>query len=205
MALKILDEVPCVVVVFLPSDVSMSARCASVIERSISSRRTKMALANKMRLDFLVQDKTSGILKAPTNRLSYKDIKLSNGLRCILISDPKSDEDSKTTDESEPSENEIGSEGSKDTNSKDDGSNTDEIEAAAAMCVNVGSLEDPKEVQGMAHLMEHVITMGSAKYPEENGFDTFLGNVAGQSNASTCVMQTIYDFEVSFYVQRTQS
>lgn len=159
-----------------------------------------MALQNKMRLDFLVQDKTSGILKAPTNRLSYKDIKLPNGLRCILISDPKSDEDAKTSDDSEPTENDNASEGTKDSGSKDDSSTADEIEAAAALCVNVGSLEDPQDVQGLAHLMEHVITMGSTKYPQENEIDTFLGNVAGQSNAMTCSMQTVFDFEVSEFI-----
>ena len=163
---------------------------------------------NKLRLDFLVQDKTSGILKAPTNRLSYKDVRLKNGLRCILISDPKSDEDAKSSpsspspssssssnddDESEKMENEVNEE---DSESKP-GSEKDGDEAAAAMCVNVGSLEDPAEVQGLAHLMEHVITMGSKKYPEENEMDTFLGNVAGQSNASTTVMETMFDFEVS--------
>ena len=161
---------------------------------------------NKLRLDFLVQDKTSGILKAPTNRLSYKDVRLKNGLRCILISDPKSDEDAKSSsssssssssndgDESEKVDNEVSEE---DSESKPESDGNDEVEAAAAMCVNVGSLEDPPEVQGLAHLMEHVITMGSRKYPEENEMDTFLGNVAGQSNASTTVMQTMFDFEVS--------
>lgn len=153
----------------------------------------------KLPLDFLVEDKTSGILKAPTNRLSYKDIRLRNGLRVVLISDPKSEEDEKSTADDE-TEDDVDVK-DEEQSMKDDGSNDDEIEAAGALCVNVGSLEDPPDVQGLAHLMEHVITMGSTKYPEENEIDTFLGNVAGQSNASTCVMQTIFDFEVSCRVR----
>lgn len=39
--------------------------------------------------------------------------------------------------------------------------NTDK--ASAAMDVNVGSLEDPKEMQGMAHAVEHLLFMGTEK------------------------------------------
>jgi len=42
--------------------------------------------------------------------------------------------------------------------------------AAAAMCVQVGSFADPAEAEGLAHFLEHMVFMGSAKYPSENGF-----------------------------------
>ena len=40
--------------------------------------------------------------------------------------------------------------------------------AAAAVAVGVGSLCDPLEMQGLAHYLEHMLFMGSEKYPDEN-------------------------------------
>lgn len=77
-------------------------------------------------------------------------------------------------------------------------------QSAAALCVGVGSFSDPKDVQGLAHFLEHskavfdwillfftalllVVFMGSSKYPEENGFDAFVSKHGGYSNACTDV------------------
>lgn len=46
--------------------------------------------------------------------------------------------------------------------------------AAAALCVNIGSFSDPPDLPGLAHFLEHMVFMGSSKYPEENAFDEFL-------------------------------
>lgn len=46
--------------------------------------------------------------------------------------------------------------------------------AAAALCVNVGSFSDPSDLPGLAHFLEHMVFMGSSKYPEENAFDEYL-------------------------------
>ena len=40
--------------------------------------------------------------------------------------------------------------------------------------VNVGSLADPIEYQGMAHFLEHMLFLGSKKFPVESFFDNFL-------------------------------
>lgn len=48
------------------------------------------------------------------------------------------------------------------------------FKAAAGLCVGVGSFSDPKEVPGMAHFLEHMVFMGSEKFPEENDFDSFI-------------------------------
>lgn len=34
------------------------------------------------------------------------------------------------------------------------------------MGVEVGTFSDPPEIQGLAHLLEHMIFMGSEKYPK---------------------------------------
>jgi hypothetical protein len=51
--------------------------------------------------------------------------------------------------------------------------------AAAALCVAVGQLDDPECVQGMAHFCEHMLFLGTEKYPEESNFDQFCASAAG--------------------------
>ena len=41
-------------------------------------------------------------------------------------------------------------------------------DAVVAVAVGVGSLADPPELPGLAHFAEHMVFMGSAKYPGEN-------------------------------------
>ncbi|KAJ1783261.1 metalloprotease, partial [Coemansia sp. RSA 2167] len=48
--------------------------------------------------------------------------------------------------------------------------------AAASLSVNVGSMADPKEFPGMAHFLEHMLFMGSAKYPTENEYTEYIAN-----------------------------
>jgi secreted Zn-dependent insulinase-like peptidase len=47
-------------------------------------------------------------------------------------------------------------------------SDNDAQKSAAALSVGVGSLLDPFEAQGIAHYLEHMLFMGTSKYPEEN-------------------------------------
>ncbi len=58
-------------------------------------------------------------------------------------------------------------------------------QAAAAMAVGVGSFSDPAELQGLSHYLEHMLFMGSGKYPDENDYDSFLASHGGASNAYT--------------------
>ena len=62
--------------------------------------------------------------------------------------------------------------------------------------VNIGSLADPVEFQGMAHFLEHMLFLGSKKYPNESYFDEFLSKNGGYSNAYTDTYQTVYYFQV---------
>lgn len=43
--------------------------------------------------------------------------------------------------------------------------------ASAALDVNVGSMSDPDDIPGLAHFLEHLLFMGTAKYPEENEYN----------------------------------
>lgn len=40
-------------------------------------------------------------------------------------------------------------------------------------------------VQGLSHYLEHMLFMGSAKYPNENEYDDYLTKHGGSSNAFT--------------------
>ncbi|XP_014831836.1 PREDICTED: nardilysin-like isoform X1 [Poecilia mexicana] len=70
------------------------------------------------------------------------------------------------------------------------------FQSAAALCVGVGSFSDPSDLPGLAHFLEHMVFMGSEKYPSENGFDAFLKKHGGSDNASTDCERTIFQFDV---------
>lgn len=42
------------------------------------------------------------------------------------------------------------------------------------MDVNIGSMADPDDVPGLAHFLEHLLFMGTAKYPKENDYNKVL-------------------------------
>ncbi|KAM0792238.1 hypothetical protein ACM66B_004933 [Microbotryomycetes sp. NB124-2] len=68
--------------------------------------------------------------------------------------------------------------------------------ASAAIDVKVGHLSDPEDLQGLAHFCEHLMFMGTEKYPRENDYTEFLTQHSGMSNAFTGMDQTCYYFDV---------
>jgi predicted Zn-dependent peptidase len=42
------------------------------------------------------------------------------------------------------------------------------------MSVNAGSFQDPTEAHGLAHYLEHMLFMGTEKFPSENEYRYFL-------------------------------
>ena len=69
--------------------------------------------------------------------------------------------------------------------------------AAASMDVSVGSFSDPLEFPGLAHFLEHMLFMGSRKYPDENQYSAFLAQHGGSSNAYTAAEDTNYHFDIT--------
>lgn len=59
-------------------------------------------------------------------------------------------------------------------------------------CVNIGSLSNPKNIPGLAHLCEHMLFMGTKKYPEENEFSQFITQNGGNYSAYTAMDHTNY-------------
>ncbi|XP_063697164.1 insulin-degrading enzyme [Culicoides brevitarsis] len=68
--------------------------------------------------------------------------------------------------------------------------------SAAAMSVEVGYLSDPENIPGLAHFCEHMLFLGTKKYPDENEYTSFLAANGGTSNAATYADMTKYYFEV---------
>ena len=62
---------------------------------------------------------------------------------------------------------------------------------------STGAMNDPVELPGLAHFCEHMLFLGTGKYPDESGFDKFLSSHGGGSNASTYTDHTTYRFDVS--------
>lgn len=60
-----------------------------------------------------------------------------------------------------------------------------------------GSLSDPANISGLAHFCEHMLFLGTKKYPKENEYSQFLSEHAGSSNAFTSAEHTNYYFDVS--------
>ncbi|XP_039485852.2 nardilysin [Drosophila santomea] len=120
--------------------------------------------------------------KSEGDRKHYRALTLSNGLRAMLVADSYTDE---------PSIHRASSE-----------SLNSSIEhfhgklAACAVLVGVGSFSEPRQYQGLAHFVEHMIFMGSEKFPVENEFDSFVTKSGGFSNAHTENEDTCFYFEV---------
>ena len=73
-------------------------------------------------------------------------------------------------------------------------SDPDVHRSAAALAVGVGHLYDPKEKQGLAHYLEHMLFLGTQKYPEVGSYKKYLDEHSGASNAYTSEIQPIIFF-----------
>ena len=100
------------------------------------------------------------MIKSRMDTRQYKHLTLSNGLKCLLISDPGDDR------------------------------------SAAALSVNVGGYDAPKDIPGLAHLLEHMLFFGSVTYPKENYFSEYITLHGGSTNASTGSEKTTYHFNI---------
>ena len=68
-------------------------------------------------------------------------------------------------------------------------------ESAAALVVKAGSWHETKP--GLAHFLEHMLFLGTEKYPEESSFDEAIGKYKGHFNAFTASDFTAFYFSVA--------
>ena len=97
---------------------------------------------------------------APNDVSAYRRLVLPNGMKVLLLSDPKLNV------------------------------------ASAAVAVGVGSLSDPPERQGLAHYLEHMLFLGTEKYPSVEEFGEYLQRNGGYNNAYTARDRTNYHLEI---------
>ncbi len=75
-------------------------------------------------------------------------------------------------------------------------SSPDSDKAAASLNITVGSGDDPKGREGMAHFLEHMLFLGTEKYPEPGEYQQFIKSHGGSHNAFTAFQDTNYFFDV---------
>ena len=68
--------------------------------------------------------------------------------------------------------------------------------AAAALAVYRGSFDDPLDRPGLAHFLEHMLFIGTEKYPEPDGYFSYVQAHGGSSNAYTSSEVTNYFFDI---------
>ncbi|KAJ1607021.1 secreted insulinase-like peptidase [Cryptosporidium canis] len=66
------------------------------------------------------------------------------------------------------------------------------LESAFSFGVGCGYYQDPDNLAGLAHLMEHVVFLGSQENPNPVGWDEFLLKKGGVSNAYTSADSTVF-------------
>ncbi|KAL6254451.1 hypothetical protein P5V15_014499 [Pogonomyrmex californicus] len=69
--------------------------------------------------------------------------------------------------------------------------------SAVAMDVNVGYMCDPDDLPGLAHFCEHMLFLGTEKYPQQNDYAMYLSQNGGTKNAVTNLDHTTYYFDVT--------
>ncbi|BES93426.1 nardilysin [Nesidiocoris tenuis] len=142
-------------------------------------------------------------IKSDSDSKDYQVIKLSNGLIATLVSDKKHLIELGTHDEEESNPESVSADNRDDADSQSGSESESEYEkeekkeklAACCLSVEVGSFSDPDQIQGLSHFLEHMVFMGSEKYPKENEFDAFIKRHGGSDNAFTECEYTTYYFE----------
>ena len=72
------------------------------------------------------------------------------------------------------------------------------VKSAASLTVNTGHFDDPEDRQGMAHFIEHMLFLGTEKFPEPGFFSQFISQAGGHSNAWTGTEHSSYYFDCDY-------
>jgi insulysin len=72
----------------------------------------------------------------------------------------------------------------------------DDSESQCGACLNVEVGSVNEKIEGLAHFLEHMVFMGSKKYPDSNDFMSNVNNSGGVTNAYTSDKNTNYHFIV---------
>lgn len=68
--------------------------------------------------------------------------------------------------------------------------------SGASLVVNVGQIDDPADREGLAHFLEHMLFLGTEKFPDVGEYGNYMQQNGGFHNAYTSSDHTNYQFEV---------
>ncbi len=68
--------------------------------------------------------------------------------------------------------------------------------AAASLDVYIGSYQNPADRAGLVHFLEHMLFLGTEKYPDPGEYQRFISEHGGSHNAGTGLENTNYFFDV---------
>jgi len=146
----------------------------------------------------------------------YRRCRLANGIEALLVADATlcalegGEEDARAMEEDASNDGgsdadravgEFGEDASGEDDEDGDGDGEDEDAsggmklAACSIAFDVGYFADSDECDGLSHFLEHMVFMGSEKFPGENYFGEWLNEHWGSDNASTDSENTIFYFE----------
>ena len=75
-------------------------------------------------------------------------------------------------------------------------SDPDADKAAVALDLFMGSYQNPEHTDGLAHFLEHMLFLGTQRYPSAGEYQTFISEHGGSHNASTSLEHTNYFFSI---------
>lgn len=99
-------------------------------------------------------------ITSPNDKNDYLNFELANGLKVLVISDPKAEK------------------------------------AAASMNIAAGSYHEPDAWPGLAHFLEHLLFLGTERFPEPDAYQNFISQHGGSHNAFTSSRDTNYFFDI---------
>ncbi|MCA9508846.1 MAG: insulinase family protein [Myxococcales bacterium] len=70
-------------------------------------------------------------------------------------------------------------------------------QSSVSMSVNVGFWDEPSELRGIAHYLEHMLFLGTKKYPDAKEYGEYISKNNGIRNASTTEDNTNYYFSIN--------
>ncbi len=76
-------------------------------------------------------------------------------------------------------------------------SDPDSPKAAAALDIMVGSGDNPPGRAGLAHFLEHMLFLGTDKYPDAAEYERYITEHGGSRNAYTSLDHTNYFFDIN--------
>ncbi|KAF4521421.1 hypothetical protein B566_EDAN010578 [Ephemera danica] len=155
----------------------------SSIGKSTNPRLSEVVMMSPRSVDVPALEVLPPPIKSDNDKKEYRTIKLRNGLIALLVSDPShgllNAEEPSTNETTEVDDNEMAS-----------------ILSAASLSIGAGTFQNPDEFPGLAHFLEHMVSMGSEKYPGENDFASFIAKHGGSENAGTDREETSFYFSI---------